>query len=161
MSFITLHGMMHQVYYTHLQEEYTETYTRFYNGETGSLAHCTYNSEWNILLSFLGSRLFSVLYFHLLFLLSIGLFFFSLHISIIQFTPSLHQSVHPKNYMEARKFPFFLFLMSSRFTNTTCIETLHRPICFLFFFFISEYNFFLSFFNSLHEPATYVHNAIL
>lgn len=25
--------MMHQVYYTHLQEEYTETYTRFYNGE--------------------------------------------------------------------------------------------------------------------------------
>lgn len=40
--------MMHQVYYTHLQEEYTETYTRFYNGET-SLAHCTYNSEWNTL----------------------------------------------------------------------------------------------------------------
>lgn len=33
LSFITLHGMMHQVYYTHLQEEYTETYTRIYNGE--------------------------------------------------------------------------------------------------------------------------------
>lgn len=41
--------MMHQVYYTHLQEEYTETYTRFYNGETRILAHCTYNSEWNTL----------------------------------------------------------------------------------------------------------------
>lgn len=55
--------MMHQVYYTHLQEEYTETYTRFYNGETGSLAHCTYNSEWNTLYSFLGSPPFSVFYF--------------------------------------------------------------------------------------------------
>lgn len=24
--------MMHQVYYTHLEEGYTETYTRFYSG---------------------------------------------------------------------------------------------------------------------------------
>lgn len=55
LSFITLHGMMHQVYYTHLQEEYTETYTRFYNGETGSSAHCTY-SEWNTLSSFSRSQ---------------------------------------------------------------------------------------------------------
>jgi len=149
LSFITLHGMMHQVYYTHLQEEYTETYTRFYNGETGSLAHCTYNSEWNILLSFLGSRLFSVFYFHPLFLLSIGLFFFFFLYTSPSFnSPHLSISLStPKITWKPENFPFFfLFLMSSRFTNTTCIETLHRPICFLLFFFISEYNFFIFFF---------------
>lgn len=46
------------------------------------------------------------------------------------------------------------------FTNTTCIETLHRPIC--LFFLISEYNFFFKWvLNSPHEPATYAQRCIL
>lgn len=142
MSFITLHGMMHQVYYTHLQEEYTETYTRFYNGETGSLAHCTYNSEWNILLSFLGSRLFSVLYFHLLFLLSIGLFFF--------FFTHLHHSIHPistsvcppqKLHGSQKISLFFVFDVISFYKHNMYRNSTQTNMFFIFFF-ISEYNFF-------------------
>lgn len=99
---------------------------------------------------------FSVFYFHPHFFIQLGYFFlffflsfivlFFLHISIVQV--ALVISIAPKmicppiNYMEARIFfPFFDYfffcLMSSHFTNTTCIETLHRPICFHFFFFLN------------------------
>lgn len=135
---------MHQVYYNCLQE-YTETYTRFTMG-TWSRAHCTYNSECNILfiwgsLPFIFCSFFPPI--------QVVFLYISIQFTPFHPTPKLHGSLDI-SFVEVF---FLLFLFNSQFTNTTCIETLHRPICFRIHFFL--------FLNSPHEPATYIHNAFL
>lgn len=88
--------------------------------------------------------LFSTFYFIQLHYFIIILVFFFLHTHFqcplhplpisIKFPPPT-----PKVTWKPGYFSLFWF-WCSHFTNTTCIETLHRPIC--LFFLISEYNFF-------------------
>lgn len=157
--------MMHQVYYTHLQEEYTETYTRFYNGENRKFSslhlqwmeHSAVISKLLTLLIFLNFISFPTSLLPLMGYLIISWFFFH--------TPpspecSLFALLSSRIPWQPKFFslPFFVLPVILFFTNTTCIETLHRPMFLNYFFSYPNTILFLWVLNSPHEPATYIHN---
>ena len=141
---------------------------RVHNGRQSVGLIALTNSEWNIaLVIFRVSNLFFLnvffscvssneslgnIFFHLISPFPIGNSMSPLErLSFAQHF--LHGSQHITSLFEV-----FLFLISFHFTNTTCLETLHRPM--FFFFFCQNTTFFFNIIlNSPHEPATYVHNA--
>lgn len=126
---------MHQVYYTHLEEEYTETYTRLYNGENRKFSslhlqrmeHC---SQFQALDPpfFLEFNPFPTSY-------SIFCFFVHSCTQCVHFVHTvapvlpLHAPLLQNSTEAEMFFPFFvLFVILS--LQTQRIEILHRPICF-------------------------------
>lgn len=159
--------MMHQVYYTHLQEEYTETYTRFYNGENRKFS--SLHLQWMeysavlfrllTLLIFLNFISFPTSLLPPMGYFIISCFFFhtppspecSLFVPLSSRIPWQPKNFFPPLFCSSCHLVFYKHNMYRNSTQTNMFLN-------FFFFFISKYNSFLWVLNSPHEPATYIHN---
>lgn len=146
--------MMHQVYYNRLEEEYTETYTRFYNGENGKFSslqrmeHCSHFQALD------PTPLF---FLNLTHLPPLSAFVVSLYTHLSSVC-SLLTPLSSKIPQKSKCFPpFFLFFFSSCLYKHNMYRNSTQTNMFLNYSFHIQIHF-LWVLNSSHEPATYIHN---
>lgn len=158
-SFVTLHGMMHQVYYTHLRGGIHRNIHKVL--QWGKQVELIAPPEDGALQSLTGSQpphphpppfFFFFPEFNS-FPTSFCIFPFFVHSSVARVLPLGFSSGIPQ---KTKCFPPFFFVLLV-FTNTTCIEILHRLLCVEIILFISKYNFFFLMSLKQSTRASHIH----